>query len=544
MSVPWELQDKLFTVRPGVRNRVDVMADRQVRGVKTPRVFYTIDGGKGAHWDMPNNDIDSVVHTLMERVYYVKLNGQFQSPPTPDEGYVVRKLTRYSYHMDRCARAHGKVPPLTDEQYLDKFGGQKREINARAMESHRTRPFEAKDGRVRIFTKDEFRKLGGAPRGIQHRGPRFNVRFGRYVCAVEEHTYKAIDQIFDPSGNSRTVAKGMNMLERGEAIAGKWAKHSDPIAIAIDAKRFDQHVREVMLKFEHSIYKQWLDLGARDDLEPFDKLAKYQLVNRGRYYGKDGKIKYTVRGCRMSGDVNTSSGNINIMCALLWTYIRDCELLGKVDVLNDGDDSVIITDRRYADTFLDDMDAWFSKMGFTMTLDGIYYNLEDIEFCQAKPVKMAYGWMLVPRPTKRLYSDLTTTKPIHSKKVYEKWLGAVAGCGIAGSYGVPVFGEFYSWLARGANPYIPKPGSIYYRYRMELVNGLEIKTREPEFEERISFYFATGITPDAQMMLEKYYKNKPDPTYTLPERNIIPGLDAMQYVAPPEMADRYQDLVV
>jgi hypothetical protein len=542
-TVPWELYEQLIKAKSG--NKVRVYSVRQVKGLKAARVFYTVDGVKGPHWDMPNNDLDSVVHAIMERVYYVKLDGVFQTPPSPEsEDHVFKTLGRWSHHMDLLARKHGKVAPSSDAEFLERYSGQKKGIYERAIESLKTQPLEARDGLIKVFTKDEYRKKGGAPRAIQPRSPRFNVRWGRYVQAIEELTYEAIDEIYDSTGETRTVAKGMNMLDRGTAIAQKWGKFTNPVAVGIDAKRFDQHVRKDMLKYEHSIYKMWLDLGARGDLEPFDWLAKFQLINKGRYYGKDGKVKYQVDGCRMSGDMNTSCGNINIMCAVLWTYLHHKKLLGKVEVLNDGDDSVIIMERHNVNKFLDNMKTWFSKMGFSMELDGIYHQLEEVEFCQARPVKLPTGYCLVPRPSKRLYSDLVTTKPIHSKKVYNKWLGSVAGCGIAGAAGVPVFNSFYKWLGRGATPYIPKQGDLYYRYRMELTSSMEMRSVEPTWESRISFYFAFGITPNSQMLLEKYYEGKPDPVWSEAQSVTSQVLDSVQHLIPPQQADRFQDLIL
>jgi hypothetical protein len=362
--------------------------------------------------------------------------------------------------------------------------------------------------------------------------------------------YEAINEIFDPHELRRTVAKGMNMLDRGEAISDKWSRFADPVAVGLDAARFDQHISSPMLLFEHMIYQLWLDDHDPPDMESFKWLARHQLKNIGIYKAKDGKIKYETVGCRMSGDMNTSCGNILIMCALLWTYIRTCNLQGQVEVLNDGDDSVIILERRNLDNFLSGVKSWFHKLGFTMSLDGIYYSLEEIVFCQARPVKLERGWTLVPNPAKRLFSDLVTTKPIHSKKVYNKWLGSVAGCGLAGSAGVPVFNSFYKWLARGANPYIPSLGSIYYRYRQELVNGMKMKARDPTWQERISFYFAYGITPGAQVIIERYYDDKPDPLWSpvakdeelFPE--VIQTMDGPLSLLDTHFKERYRDLVV
>jgi hypothetical protein len=542
-AVPQEMIDGLLNSSVG--DRVRITSIRQVKGTKASRAYYTVRGDRGAHWDIPNNDMDSVMHAMFERVYFVKKGGKFSRPTRPtSEESVFKTLKDYTNLMATAARHHGKVPPVTAEQFLSRYGGAKLRLNTSAITSLIVRSIEKRDGYVRLNTKDEYRAMkdgiGKPPRAIQPRSPRFNVSFGRYTTAVEEHTYRSINLIFDPTGAHRTVAKGMNMLDRGETIAEMWKSFSNPVAVGLDASRFDQHVCKAMLKWEHGIYLLWLDTNASDrgDLASFKELAAMQLVNNGRYYGTDGKVKYVVNGCRMSGDMNTSLGNINIMCALMWTYIRHVSLLGKVKLLNDGDDCVLIMEHHNLKRFTGSVSTWFESMGFTMTFDGIYTSLEKIEFCQARPVKLLAGWTLIPRPSKRLYSDLVSTKPIHSKKVYNAWLGSVAGCGIAASAGVPLFNSFYKWLGRGATPYMPTEGSVYYRYRMELTSGMKMKSRDPTWDERISFYFAFDITPASQLLLEKYFDELPDPVHGVAENNVIQCLDGIQHLCPPEQADR------
>jgi hypothetical protein len=48
------------------------------------------------------------------------------------------------------------------------------------------------------------------------------------------------------------------------------------------------------------------------------ELLKWQLQNKGFARTIDGLIKYSVEGCRMSGDMNTALGNCTIMCALVY----------------------------------------------------------------------------------------------------------------------------------------------------------------------------------------------------------------------------------
>nr|UHS72295.1 MAG: hypothetical protein 2 [Tombusviridae sp.] len=448
------------------------------------------------------------------------------------------RFRRFTAKMKQAANAHGKVSPISDQEFLDHYGGAKRKCYEAAVASFKERPLERRDCRVKVFTKDEYRKPGGAPRAIQPRSPRFNVKLGRYIKHLEHKIFHAIDEIFDPSARHRTVAKGMNMTDRGNTIADMWHSFNDPIAVGLDASRFDQHINSLLLKHEHMIYHMW-STGKGEDLPPLSTLLRSQLVNHGVYHGPDGCIKYKVNGCRMSGDMNTSLGNVIIMCTLMYAYFESKGLLHSVKLLNDGDDCVIIMDRRNLRKFQEGLTDWFLEMGLTMEYDGIYRTLEEIEFCQSRPVKMGKeGYRLCPRPTKRLYSDLITTKNVASKKVYGKQIGAIAGCGLAASSGLPIFQSFYQWLGRGATPWIPEQGSYYHKFRQELVSGMEMKARDILWSDRMSFYFAFDITPKEQLLMENYFNKKADPIYTNPVLEPTRALESIHYLAFPEQKDR------
>ncbi len=527
---------------------------RRVPGAKNPREFCTVRGENGPDWDIPNNDIKSVSHAILERVFFVKSGGGFQRAPKPADYYrrqgdddpelmgskhVEMKLQRFSREMEILAESSDKVSPITTKQFVDSYGGAKHRAYAAAGLSLEEQPLTTRDFKVKTFTKDDYRKPGAAPRAIQPRSPRFNVQLGRYVKPLEHTIFESIDKIFDPSGVSRTVAKGMNMNERGARVKEMWDKYENPVAVGLDASRFDQHINLDLLDFEHKIYQMWC-VKKGIDIPSLKYLLKQQRVNRGTYRSPEGRVDYKVFGCRMSGDMNTSLGNVTIMCGLMYAYFEEKKLLGKISLLNDGDDCVIIMDKRNLAWFQKDMEDWFLRVGITMCYDGIYTALEAVEFCQAHPVfDEEVGYRLVPRPTKRLYSDLVTTKKIGSKKVYKKWLGAVAGCGQAMSSGLPIFQSFYHWVGRGATPYIPEQGSVYHKYRQELTDRMIPRTREPSMAERISFYFAFDVTPDEQKMVENYYSQLPDPIHQQAEEGLVQTIDPIQHLVHPEQKNRY-----
>nr|UHS72367.1 MAG: hypothetical protein 2 [Tombusviridae sp.] len=450
-----------------------------------------------------------------------------------------QRMFTFTSEIGKIAIQTGKASPLTDDSFVAYYGGAKRLIYERAAKSLKTDYFGVRDTHVKLFTKDEYRKPGGAPRAIQPRSPRYNVCLGRYIKHIEHNVYNAIDQVYDPSKQHKTVAKGMNMITRGQTIAAMWGSFNNPIAIGLDASRFDQHININLLKHEHRII-QMFAASRCSDLPNLSTLLKAQLRNKGSYRGPDGTIKYEVNGCRMSGDMNTSLGNVIVMCSLMFSYIEHVGLRGKVKLLNDGDDCVIVLDRKNKSAFVTGLEKWFLEMGITMKFEGEFTQLEHIQFCQSQPVfSEIHGYQLVPRPVKRLYSDLISSKNLSNPYLFKNQVGAVAGCGLACSSGIPIFQAFYLWLGSGASPWIPEMGDAYYKYRQELVDGMEFRKREPSIRERISFYFAYGLTPDQQMIVETYYNELKSPHYSTPVEDPPTLLHLVQKVlVPPEQAHR------
>jgi hypothetical protein len=72
-----------------------------------------------------------------------------------------------------------------------------------------------------------------------------------------------------------------------------------------------------------------------------------------------------------------------------------------------------------------------------------------------------------------------------------------------------VFQEFYQMYIRSGKEYKGKrlnAGALSWRFR-HMIGNLNEKYRDISPETRASFYYAFGITPDAQIELEKVYRN-------------------------------------
>lgn len=533
-------------------NSISVEPARQGE-VRRARDYYRLNGGSGPHWDIPNNDIKSVTHAILERVFFTKADGGFVPAPKPwtHEAYsnfgpidskrlavehVQAATNSFRTKMLRLIKRDGKVSTLTEDEFLNRYVGAKRRVYQSAIRSLSEKPLNKRDCRVKTFTKDEYRKPGGAPRAIQPRSPRFNVMLGRYIKHVEHKLFECIDEVFDSTGDHRTVAKGMNLDERGATIQKMWDGFNDPVAVELDASRFDQHINTALLDIEFSMY-----LAAttpNEDLPSLAQLLSHQKVNEGRYYGSDGKIKYKVQGNRMSGDMNTSLGNVIIMCCLMYSYLDSKTLRHRVKLLNDGDDCVVIMERRALRTFRNGLEDWFLRMGITMKIEGVSSVLEEINFCQTRPVRVGDSYRMVPRPQKRLYSDLVTTKPVCYKKVYNKWIGAVSGCGLAAASDIPIFRDYYKWLSATSTPWIPEEGDYYHKYRDTQLRNMESRKRPISWATRVSFFHAFDIPPKDQMQIEAYFRSLEPLRWSRPTRELgTLRLHPVMWLVPPEQKE-------
>jgi len=547
------------------RDLVHVSQPRQGHAEeKRPRIIYAINNANGAHIAIPNNDLSSAHHALIERLCYVKQPGgtwvEPALPETADDINAIRlimgeqaaemcaamrfldRTSQFRGKMENRANKRDKVSPYSTEQFVDACGGAKKRRYAAAAQSLKDSPFELRDAEVSLFTKDEYMAVDEngndkRPRGIQTRDPRYHVALGCYLHPVENIIYEDINHIFDPSGEHRTVAKGMNLLARGKTIADMWEQFKDPVGIGIDAESWDEHQHAKLLKNEQKIYIDRLEgTSHQDHVPPLHTLLRHQLRNTGKYRGIDGKIKYILNGKRCSGDINTSLGNIINMCTIIYSYLATKGI--RYRLLNDGDDCVLIIENADLEHFMDGFSRWFIQMGVSMTIDGIYYHLEEIEFCQAHPVNGPDGWVLVPNPHKRLYSDLITTKDLSCKTIHDKWLGAVAMCGQHAGSGMPIYQSFYTWLSSGAKPWKPKEGTYYHRYRDDLIEGMNAKHRDVAWSTRMSFFYAYGITPESQLLLEEHFDGLDPPTYSTP-RPLISEMAPMMHLVEPKWQDRF-----
>jgi hypothetical protein len=337
------------------------------------------------------------------------------------------------------------------------------------------------------------------------------LELGCYIKSLEHGIFSAIDSVFGHC----TVAKGKNALERASMIVDAWDSFRNPVGIGLDASRFDQHCSTEALRYEHGFY-----------LNPFEndpelaRLLSYQITNRGYGRAADGLVKYERRGCRMSGDMNTSMGNVILMCAMMHRFFKDLRV--KARLINDGDDCVIIAESSDACIIEARAVSWFKDYGFTMKVESRAHCVEEIDFCQSRPVLSSRGWIMCRDPRVVLTKDLLVTRRLMSTAACAEHAAAIGQCGLSLAGDLPVLGEFYYSLcvsAGTANPAELTSGMWF------LSIGLSPVHTQPSDVARVSFWRAFGITPIEQCALERCYAS-----LRYPFNNIVVGeLTDIQY---------------
>jgi hypothetical protein len=401
----------------------------------------------------------------------------------------------------------------TDQQFVATYSGRRRTMYEKAMQSLTERPFRKADSYVKFFVKAEkvnfTSKPDSAPRGISPRDKRYNCKLGPYVKRVEKSIYTNIDKIF----GGTTVMKGLNAGEVGSALATIWRCFDNPVAIGIDAKRFDQHVSQAALKYEHLFYKTYYP---HDKTLP--KLLRMQLVNKGRAFTLDGKVSFVVQGRRMSGDMNTGSGNVILMCAMMHAF---CNRFTKYRLANNGDDCVLFLERNeFYKTA--DLGTYFNDFGFRLEIEQPVYQLEKVVLCQANPVFDGKSWVMVRHYPQCVSKDAVSIKPLDNQSVFRKWCSAIGQCGISLNGGIPIYQEYFNRLTEiscGSRPLVGDPTLETGWFRLaERMN----RVYEPVGDTaRVSFWRAFGVEPDKQLVIEEIIR-KTMVNFELPDLILEP----------------------
>jgi hypothetical protein len=320
---------------------------------------------------------------------------------------------------------------------------------------------------------------------------------GLFIKPMEKPIYSALAKL---CCTDKVVFKGMNAIEAGECIKRKWDKFNQPVALGLDARRFDQHCSYQAISWEHSVYKALL---ARADKPQFSKVMKHQLHNKCTWYTQDGyTLKYETEGTRMSGDMNTGLGNCLLMVCLVERFCYEQNI--KFELCNNGDDCVVICDKQ-DEGKLEKVHEWFYDFGYDLTVEKPVYELEHIDFCQTRPVFVgSRGYVMCRDPLIAMAKDTLMLHVTPDYKGILTWLYTVGVGGLSLTDGMPVMPQFYAAMLKN------NPSATNWKNKSLLGSGFSFLAKGMKYsklsvteEARHSFWLAFGLLPCDQIKMEK-----------------------------------------
>jgi len=453
----------------------------------------------------PNGCGHDLARAVYERVFMVKRgDGSMGAPPQP-----TRDLDALTAHAWRyCWKPLDATPAKLEDVPLMMNSPVKQRLYSKAVESLSMVPVRPSDAYIDSFVKIEpanhTAKVDPVPRLIQPRKVRYNVCVARYLKPYEKTFYAMVDSWpWDRPTDTPVIFKCLDPNSRGACAEMKLKAFTDGVALGSDASRFDQHISPPVLKWEHTIYKKFFaHSGEREEL---DRLLSWQLVNKGFARAKDGtEIRYERHGCRMSGDMNTALGNCLVMAGLMFGFSKIYGI--RIDPMIDGDDCVLFMERSDVARVQELLPKHFLQAGFTLELSGVANCLEEVEFCQSRPVWNGRQYTMVRNPVKALSTDLAGNAKWAQPRHHHTLRVAVGTGGGHLCVGVPIFQAWYERLRGGEEASIENlPDGGFVRMARPIAKRRRRVPVVPITDAaRVSFYRAYGILPDLQEALEEH----------------------------------------
>lgn len=457
-----------------------------------------------------NNSVGNLQRGVAERVLrdveHTPLGPVYSGVLQPVGGAVARLLSPFRRLLRTVLP---KTAPITPDEFISRYSGRKQTRYAHAVASLTVEPLCARDANLSIFVKAEkisgIKKADPAPRVISPRSYRYNAALGMFIKDVEKKVYRAIAKVFARGDDFEepVVAKGLTAEGTAQLLKTKWDRFRKPVAIGLDAEKFDKHINADLLSFEHSIY---VNMFSGPDRKELAKLLGWQGTrrdNKCRGRCPDGIVKYSVRGTRMSGDMNTATGNCLLMCAMVWSYMQLKNV--AYDLIDNGDDCVLIFEEEHMDVVTHGMKEWFQQLGIRLTAEPPVRQFEQITFCQSSPIWNGRSYVMVRDANMARAKDACTLVPWDTESRFRKWCWVVGMAGLALCSGVPVYQEYYSMYVRCGIPSRMAQDPNFDTGLVYAAKGMHPDYRPITDQARASYFLATGITVPMQLELEQFY---------------------------------------
>lgn len=380
--------------------------------------------------------------------------------------------------------AMGNVEPIRLWDVVKSYSGAKRRTYARAYQDILDNGFNIEQSsRVKMFVKPD--KYDGtaiydkAPRAIQYRHPTFNLMLARYLKPIEHKLYEQTDE-----EGFQWCAKGKNTYQRAEMIISASECFDSPGFLLLDHSKFDSSVTVDHLKLMANKYVKWA--GSKLLAE----LLKRQLKNKG--VTKNG-IRYRVTGTKMSGDFNTALDNSFLNYLVLRSWCDGLKIKAKYII--DGDDSVLVCDRRDVKTLMSHFNH-FSRFGFKTECQ-IVYELSEVEFCRSHIIDAQQP--IMAREPRRALSNMCFGLKRYTGRARLRYLAGNALGEMHRSSGCPILFTTALEIYLACGPEVLMDTEDRYKLELNRVDELIF----PTDEIREGYSVAYGISPADQVAIEQ-----------------------------------------
>lgn len=497
----------------------------ETRASDKVRRLYQLEGLQGSEmYTTFNNSLHNNLKALNERVYNVrdKKTGALKPPPQPvSEDFFDQALCEFEGHLNKYIKP---ITPYNIDEIPGFYSGAKRTIYEKAVLSLKTCPLDVKDSYLSAFVKDEKTSVVAkpweevVPRLIQPPSYRYSASLACYIKRIDPLLATAIDNLFnDVTGADRsekTIMKGLNAEQIGEQIFKKWSRINKCVAIGLDASRFDQHVSTQALSWEHKQYLRFVK-GNRKSRRKFKRMLDWQLSTRGYINCPDGHIKYEVDGTRASGQQNTTSGNCLISCAMVYALVKKLKITNFA-LIDMGDDMVLFVSEKNRDKVMAAISEHFLDYGFSMKVEDPVYLIEEVDFCQQRPVFDGQKYIMVRNPFVSMSKDSVSLKPLLSPRVTAAFMQSIGKGGLRLTGGLPIMQDFYQSMLDGSLVFCKDQrridsvkafkqseqwGSFYFAH------GQKRGYADVHWRARASYATAFGIPRMVQLEMEKYIRS-------------------------------------
>jgi hypothetical protein len=430
-----------------------------------------------------------------------------------------------------------KLEPWSRQQVVDHCKTTSRKIRlSQALISLRKHPISPKDARITCFVKAD--KMDGVerkcaqgkpnkPRAIMFRQDRYVLEHSRFVKPVEGAMKKLKGRCKYP-----IFAKGLDVYQRGQLFKKKLSRFSNPQIFSVDASAFDGSVRQYALNAVHGLVTSCVGHSSL-----FDRLHSWRRVNKGTTM--QGRIKFKIVARRMSGDSDTSMGNCFIMASAICAALRAVGIT-KYELLNDGDDCLVITEGRVIPPNAFDLEM--AQMGFVTTGEYQGSLVEDPEWCRSHFVTLDSGIRVCGNLSRKLSTILCSHKHYSSPKSGERAALAVGMCLATTEADTPILGSIGRTLVSVLEPVVRKDDKFERALKSAIRSNFTARRlwRSPRVvrrhlsrtqkvpispQARASYERAFKCSSDLQIQIERWFETQLPQLLRFDKFNVIDELD-------------------